>query len=217
MKWIRPAIVLIIVLTGAITFAAYPAIPDLVPSHWNAAGEVDGMMPKMPGLILLPLLMIGFTALFIVLPRIDPLRDNYRKFQDYYDGFILVFAIFLLAIQIQIILWGLGIPVSPNRVFPVLMGLLFIYLGFLLAHAEPSWFVGIRTPWTMSSYPVWKKTHRLGAKLFMLAGAISLVGVLAGTFAFLFIIVPVIAASLITVVYSFLEFRKEQVKEPKRA
>lgn len=214
MKFIRPAIVLVIILTGAITIAAYPMITDTVPSHWNAAGEVDGTMPKAIGLSLLPLLMIGFCALFALLPRIDPLRENYRKFQDYYDGFILVFALFLLAIQVQVILWGLGIPVSPNLVFPVMMGLLFIYLGFLLAHAEPSWFVGIRTPWTMSSYPVWKKTHRLGAKLFMLAGAISMIGIFAGTFAFLFIIVPVITVALITVVYSFLEFRKEQVREP---
>lgn len=217
MKLIHPAIVLVIILTGVITFAAYPAIPDIVPSHWNAAGVVDGTMPKMWGLTLIPLLMIGFTALFIVLPRVDPLRENYQKFQDYYDGFILVFTIFLFAIQIQIILWGLGIPISPNLLLPILMGTLFIYLGFLLGHAEPNWFVGIRTPWTMSSATVWKKTHRLGAKLFMLAGAISMIGIFAGTFAFLFIIVPAIAVSLITVVYSFLEFRKEQVEEPKGA
>lgn len=210
MKLIRPAIILVLILTAVITLMAYPLMPDTVASHWNAAGNVDGTMPKMWGLSLIPLLMFGFTALFVVLPRFDPLRVNYRDFQDYYDGFILVFALFLFAIQIQIILWGRGIPVSPNLVLPILMGGLFIYLGFLLGHAKPNWFVGIRTPWTMSSVTVWKKTHLLGAKLFKLAGFASLIGVFAGAYAFLFILVPVIAVSLVTVVYSYTEFRKEQ-------
>jgi uncharacterized membrane protein len=93
---------------------------------------------------------------------------------------------------------------------PVMMGALFIALGFLLEHAEPNWFVGIRTPWTMSSASVWKKTHHVGAKLFKMAGVVSIVGVLAGTYAYLFIIVPVIIVSLFAVVYSYTEFKKEQ-------
>jgi uncharacterized membrane protein len=199
----------VLILTAVITLVAYPVMPDLVASHWNAAGELNGTMPKFWGLLLIPLLMLAFCALFAVLPRIDPLRQNYQKFQDYYEGFVLIFAVFFLIIQIQIILWGLGIPVSPNLVMPVLIGGLFIYLGFLLEHAEPNWFVGIRTPWTLSSPSVWRKTHLLGGKLFKLAGVVSIIGVLAGRYAFLFILIPVIAVAMFTVVYSYIEFRKE--------
>src|SRR5512136_131192 len=145
MKLVRAAIALVLIITAAITIMAYPVMPDKVVSHWNAAGVVDGTMPKLFGLSLIPLLMLGFSALFLVLPRFDPLRENYQYFQDYYDGFILVFAVFLTAIQLQIILWGLGIPVSPNLILPVMMGVLFIYLGFLLEHVEQNWFIGIRT------------------------------------------------------------------------
>lgn len=210
MKLVRVGIVLVLIITAAMTVMVFPAMPDTVASHWNAAGNVDGTLPKLWGLALIPLLMVGFSALFFVLPWFDPLRENYRNFQDYYDGFILVFAVFLFAIQLQIILWELGIPVSPNLILPVMMGILFIYLGFLLEHVEPNWFIGIRTPWTMSSDTVWKKTHRLGAKLFKLAGALSMIGIFAGTYAFLFILIPVVAVSLVTVFYSFTEFRKEQ-------
>ncbi len=167
-------------------------------------------MGKLAGLLLLPLIMIGFVALLTVLPRIDPLMRNYEKFQNYFDGFILVFVLYLLAIQVQIILWSLGYPVSPNLTFPVLFGVLFIYLGFLLEHAEPNWFVGIRTPWTMSSVTVWKKTHETGGKLFRIAGAVSILGVFAGGFALWFILAPVLAVSLYTLVYSYVEFQKEQ-------
>lgn len=49
-------------------------------------------MPKLPGVSIIPLLTAGFITLFFVLPRIDPLRSSYLKFQRYYEGFILVFA-----------------------------------------------------------------------------------------------------------------------------
>lgn len=210
MKMIRLAIALVLILTAVITLVVYPLMPDVVASHWNAAGELDGTMPKFWGLILIPLLMYGFCALLVVLPRIDPLQKNYRKFQDYYNGFILVFATFFFFIQLEIILWGLGIFVSPNLTMPVMIGILFIYIGFLLEHAEPNWFVGIRTPWTLSSDSVWKKTHKIGAMLFKLAGVVSMIGILAGMYAWLFIIIPAIAVAVYTVVYSYIEFNKER-------
>jgi len=210
MKMIRVAIALVLILTAVMTLVAYPLMPDAVASHWNAAGDLNGTMPKFWGLILIPLLMYGFCALLVVLPRIDPLRNNYQKFQDYYDGFILVFAVFFFFVQLQIILWGLGIHISPNLTLPVMIGILFIYIGFLIGHAEPNWFVGIRTPWTLSSDSVWKKTHQRGATLFKLAGVVSMIGILAGIYAWLFILIPAIAVALYTVVYSYIEFNKEQ-------
>jgi len=210
MKLIRPAIVLVLILTAVMTLVVYPMMPDAVASHWNAAGDLNGTMPKFWGLILIPLLMYGFCALLVVLPRIDPLRNNYQKFQDYYEGFILVFATFFFFVQLQIILWGLGIHISPNLTLPVMIGILFIYIGFLIEHAEPNWFVGIRTPWTLSSDSVWKKTHQRGATLFKLAGVVSMIGILAGMYAWLFILIPAIAVAVYTVMYSYVEFRREQ-------
>ena len=210
MKLIRAAIALVLILTAVMTLVAYPVMPTVVASHWNAAGELNGTMPKFWGLTLIPLLMYGFCALFVVLPRIDPLRNNYQKFQDYYEGFILVFAAFFFLIQLQIILWGLGIHVSPNLTMPVMIGGLFVYISFLMEHAEPNWFVGIRTPWTMSSDSVWKKTHQRAGTLFKLAGVVSMIGALAGIYASLFILVPVIAVALYTVVYSYVEFKREK-------
>jgi uncharacterized membrane protein len=216
MKLVRAAIALVLIIMAGMTIVAYPVMPDAVASHWNAAGDMDGTLPKFWGLILIPLLMYGFCALFAALPRIDPLKINYPKFQASYEGFILVFSAFLFVIQLQIILWGLGVPLSPNLVMPVMIGILFIAIGFLLEHAEPNWFVGIRTPWTMSSDSVWKKTHQKGAMLFRLAGVVSMIGVLAGTHAYLFILIPVIAVALSLVVYSYTEFKKEQAAKTGR-
>lgn len=207
---VRYGILLLVVLTLAVTVIAYPALPDRIPSHWNAAGEVDGYLPTPWGVLIVPLLMIPFAALLFLLPRIDPLKANYRKFRPYYDGFILVFVGYLFVIQLQILLWGLGYPVSPNLLYPVLIGGLFIYLGFMLEHAEQNWFVGIRTPWTLSSERVWKKTHARGGTLFKVAGIVSMAGALFGPYALWFILVPALAVSAYLVVYSYLEFRREE-------
>jgi uncharacterized membrane protein len=208
-KLIRYAIIAGLIITFTLTIAIYPAVPDRVVSHWNAAGQADGYMAKFWGLFLIPLIMTGFTALFAVLPRIDPYKENYEKFRDYYEGFILLFVLFLLAIQVQIILWSSGYQISPNLTFPLLIGMLFIYIGFLLGHVEQNWFVGIRTPWTISSKTVWKKTHELGGKLFKIAGVISCAGTFAGAYALWFVLVPALVVAVYTVAYSYIEFQKE--------
>jgi uncharacterized membrane protein len=208
-KLIRFAIIAGLIITFAITIAVFPAAPDRIASHWNAAGQANGYMSKFWGLFLIPFLMTGFVVLLALLPRIDPHKENYEKFLDYYEGFILLFVLFLLAIQVQIILWSIGYQISPNLTFPLLIGVLFIYIGFLLEHAEQNWFVGIRTPWTLSSNTVWKKTHELGGKLFKIAGVISCIGIFAGVYALWFVLVPALAVAVITVTYSYYEFQKE--------
>ncbi len=206
---VRAGIAFVLVLTLAITILSYPALPDRIPSHWNINGEVNGYLAKPWGVLIVPLVMVPLTALLFLLPRIDPLRENYAKFRRQYEGFILVFAAFFFIVQMQIILWGPGYPVSPTLLFPLIAGALFIYIGSLLEHAEQNWFVGIRTPWTLSSGRVWKKTHARGGILFKIAGLVAIAGVLFGRYSLWFVLVPVLAVSVDLVIYSYLEFRNE--------
>ena len=211
------AVIAAIIFTLGVTIALYPAVPDPMASHWDIAGQVNGHAAKSWGLAIIPLVMAVFPGLFALLPRIDPLRKNYEKFQRYYDGFVLLFVLYLLVVQFQIILWNTGYPVSPNLTFPVMTGILVIYIGFLIGHAEPNWFVGIRTPWTLSSETVWKKTHETGGKLFKIAGIVCLAGVLAGRYALWFILVPVLAVAAYTVVYSYVLYQDEERRSGNRA
>lgn len=88
------------------------------------------------------------------------------------------------------------------------LGTLFYCLGILTENAKRNWFIGIRTPWTLSSDRVWDKTHKLGGRLFRLTGVIAFIGLFFQSFAILFVVVPVIAVAVYLTIYSFMEYRK---------
>ncbi|MDZ7290365.1 MAG: SdpI family protein [candidate division KSB1 bacterium] len=198
-----------VLIAFALGIYFYPQMPERVASHWNARGEVDGYMSKFWGMFLLPIILVPMVLLFIAIPRIDPLKANIAKFRKYFDGFITLLTIFLLAIYLQTILWNKGMHISPNITFPIGLGLLFFYIGILCDNAKRNWFIGIRTPWTLSNEKVWEKTHRLGGKLFKIAGVLALIGVFFRSLALFFVLVPVILVAVFTIVYSYFAYQKE--------
>lgn len=198
-----------VLLAFGIGLYVYPHLPQQVASHWNASGQVDGYMPKSGGIFLLPLVLVVVALIFAAIPRVDPLKANIEQFRNYYDGFILLFFAFMLLIYLQVVLWNIGIQISPNLVLPIGVGLLFFYIGILCEHAKMNWSIGIRTPWTLSSPTVWEKTHRVGARLFKAAGLLALLGVFFQKWAVFFILVPVLLVAVYSVVYSYLAYREE--------
>jgi uncharacterized membrane protein len=91
--------------------------------------------------------------------------------------------------------------------------MLFYYLGILSENVTRNWFIGIRTPWTMSNEKVWDKTHKLGGKLFKIIGLTSLLGVFFQNYAILFTLIPTILITIYTVVYSYFQYKKETKKD----
>ncbi|HQT91558.1 MAG TPA: SdpI family protein, partial [Candidatus Kryptobacter bacterium] len=70
-----------------------------------------------------------------------------------------------------------------------------------------NWFVGIKTPWTISSEVVWKKTHILGGWLFALTGVVYVVfAALRLSAALPSLLILLVAAS--TFIYSFFLYKK---------
>jgi len=203
------AVLVMILFSFVIGIYFYPQMPGKMASHWNAQGQVDGYMPKFWSLFLIPFILVGLALLFTAIPRIDPLKANIEKFIKYYDGLIILFFIFMLAVHFQVIFWNLGIKISPNTIFPIGIGILFFYIGILCENAKRNWFIGIRTPWTLSSERVWEKTHKIGGKLFKIAGIIAFVGVFFQNYALFFILVPVISFAAYTIIYSYFEYQKE--------
>ena len=199
----------IIVLSFVIAFYFYPQMPAEMASHWNARGEVDGYLPRFWGLFLLPLFSIGLLLLFMVIPKIDPLKANIEKFRKIYDGFVTLIIAFMFYIYILTLLWNLGIEYGMNIGIIPAIGVIFYASGILMENAKRNWFVGIRTPWTLSSERVWNKTHKIGGKLFKISGVIVFFGLFFIDYAIFFIIIPIFTLTGYLIVYSFVEYQKE--------
>jgi uncharacterized membrane protein len=199
----------IILLSFVVGIYFYPQMPEKIASHWNAQGEVDGYMSKFWGLFLMPFILVGLALLFFAIPRIDPLKENIERFRKYYDGFIILFFVFMLSTYFQVILWNMGIKISPNVILPIGLGLLFFYIGILCENAKRNWFIGIRTPWTLSNDVVWHKTHKIGGGLFKIAGVVAIFGIFFQKYTLFFILVPVILVTAYTIIYSYVKYQKE--------
>lgn len=107
------------------------------------------------------------------------------------------------------VFWNLGFRFSMNKMMMPAMGILFFYMGILVEHAKRNWFVGIRTPWTLSSGKVWDATHKLGGKLFKAAGIVAFLGIFFQKYTFWFVMIPIAFVVGFTPVYSYAEFRRE--------
>lgn len=209
MRKVTAAITGLVLLSFILSIYFYPQVPDQMATHWDSQGEVNGYMSKFWGSFFMPLLITGLVILFLVIPKIDPRKENIEMFRKHYEGFRLILILFLVMVHLHILLWNTGTQISPNAVIPLGMGLLFYYAGVLTENAEQNWFIGIRTPWTLSSEKVWKRTNRLGGKLFRIAGITAFSGVFFPEYAIYFILVPAVIVVVITVVYSYLEYKKE--------
>ncbi|MBS3119427.1 SdpI family protein [Candidatus Woesearchaeota archaeon] len=204
----RRILLVIILVSVVLSIYFYPQFPAQIASHWNARGDVNGYMPKFPGLFLMPMLLSVLFVLFSIIPVIDPLKANIRKFREYFEKFIVLLFAFLLYIQLLTIIWNLGVRFDMTLFILPALALLFFYIGILMEKARRNWFIGIRTPWTMSSDKVWANTHRLGSKLYKLVALITIAGLFFRQYALIIFIVSAVSVTVITIVYSYIEYRR---------
>ena len=189
----RPAIIIAAVLvffSFVVGLYLYPNMPATLDSHWNSAGQADGTSSKFSGLFAIPIVSLVLFLVMLFIPRIDPRKENIKKFQGYYDAIVLVMVVFFFYVYVLSIWWNLGWRFNFGIALLPAFTVLFWFMGLLLEKAKMNWFIGIRTPWTLSSERVWNKTHKVGARLFKVAALITLLGLVFRDQAILFVIVP---------------------------
>ena len=194
---------------------AWPRLPARVPTHWNIHGVPDWYSSRLVAVLLMPGIVLALNGLFRILPLLDPRRVNYEKFQDTYWLIANALVLFLLGVHALVIANGLGYPVAMARLMPVGIGLLFIVLGNSLARVQPTWFVGIRTPWTLSSDTVWRKTHRTGGFTFVIGGGVMITAAfVSGALVWVLLAAAAVLAVAVPVVQSYVLWRREQHEKP---
>lgn len=204
--FISITLIAIAVLAGLLL---WNRLPDPMPGHWNAAGEIDGYISKFWGVFLVPIISIALTGLFLIIPRIDPLKANIAQFRAAFNWFIVVFMAYMLYVYALTLVAALGTPFNMTLMLLPAVGLLFIGMGYLMSGAKRNFFIGIRTPWTLSSDTVWDKTHKLGSRLFMLGGVVTILCAFLGESGIWIMLVAMLGASFVPIVYSYVLYQRE--------
>jgi len=204
-------VLLLVVAATIVGVAFWNRLPDPMASHWGPNDEVNGYLSKFWGVFLMPLITLGMMVLFFIIPSIDPLKANIAQFRDVFNLFITWIVAFMLYVYILSLRWNLGYTgFGMSKAMLPALGILFFFVGYMLRKAKRNFFIGIRTPWTLSSDRVWDETHRLGSILFMISGALAFIGsFFGGMIAFWFLFVPLIGSTLITLVYSYVLYQRE--------
>ncbi len=202
---------ILVLLAVAFSAAVYDRLPERMASHWGVNDQVNGTISRFWGAFLMPVIALAMLALFLLVPLIDPMKANIATFRSTFNWFIVAILVFLMYLHVLTVLWNLGY--QSFRMSTVLlpgMGLLFILAGVLIRQAKRNFFIGIRTPWTLSSDRVWAQTHRVGSVLFIRCGVIAMFGaLLPGPMAFALVIVPILAATVFLLAYSYWLYQAE--------
>ncbi|MBK9006351.1 MAG: SdpI family protein [Anaerolineae bacterium] len=204
--FISVALIAIAILAGLLLWSR---LPDPMPAHWNAAGEIDGYMSKFWGVFLIPIISIALAGLFLIIPNIDPLKANIAQFRATFNWFIVVFVVYMLYVYALTLFAALGTSFNMTLMLLPAVGLLFIGIGYLMNGAKRNFFIGIRTPWTLSSDTVWDETHKLGSKLFMLGGVVTILCAFLGESGIWIMLVAMLGAAFAPIVYSYVLYQRE--------
>ncbi|MFH0969942.1 MAG: SdpI family protein [Candidatus Diapherotrites archaeon] len=206
-QWMQ-LLILFAVMLGVF---AYQNFPERIATHWNAEGNVDGYQEKGAGIILFPILVMLMYGLYVIIPKIDPLKKNIKEFQRYFGEFMIAMQLFLIYV------FGLIIAYNMKSIFNfttwMAPGFVFLLaaLGKMLTHAKRNYLIGIRTPWTLADEDVWNETHQKTGKIYQGAALLPLIGMFTGnTIAFL--LAAIIAPAIYGVVLSYILYNRKERK-----
>ena len=203
-KWILS--IVLCLLPIAAYLALYDQLPDMIPSHFNAEGAVDGYMPKDTAVYLPSLLLAGVQLLCLFAMNTDPKRENYaRQLKALVLWICPVISILMNAV---IIMFCLGVDIHMETVAPVMVGVLFMIIGNYMPKVKQNYTMGIKIPWTLNSEDNWNKTHRFAGFIFVLSGLWMIVSAVLNLND-MWAVIPALVCVFFPVIYSYLLYRKE--------
>lgn len=179
MKIVRENIVYGGLVLGMLVISAvlYPSLPDMLPRQWSFSGEVNSYWPKEIAVLVMPALALFLWIMKELLPRIDPRREQYDKFKRSYARLWLAVGVFIAILHVLTLTqYDNATALVKGLLFGI--ALLFAVIGNEMGRFQQTFFVGIRTPWTLADERVWRKTHRVGARWMTLVGVVNMVQIL---------------------------------------
>lgn len=210
-KYLKESLMWFFILLPYVYLATiWNLLPDQVPTHFNLDGNVDSWSRKTSLLLIPCALGLSIYLLMFIIPAIDPKKKIMQMGEKYFSVRLLM-TIFMSVLSIYILkTTNVGSLKNPNMLIALIGGFDAI-LGNYFQTVKPNYFLGIRTPWTLESEQVWKNTHRLAGRLWMIGGLLIVIisFTIQSTYAlaFVFLFITLILA-IVPIIYSYTEFKK---------
>ena len=186
----------------------YGRLPEEVPIHWNAAGEVDGYAPKTMAVFGLPVFLFALELVMFFVVLNDPKKQNQSKvIRDL--GFWCVPCVGLIVYPMTIFS-ALGYEFPVTTIAVALCGLLFVVIGNYMPKTKQNYTIGIKLPWTLDDPENWHKTHRLAGFIWVVTGVILIGCAFVPKFAAPVLVAVLVISVLIPTAYSYMLYRKKQ-------
>ena len=216
---VRGLLVINLLLAAAMAAFGWWAASRLAPGtqlpiHWNAAGQADGFAEANSALLWPAAMSVMLGLLMAAIPRLEPLQDRLEASAPVLRATWIGVMLLMVYVQVMIAAPALGWAIGPDLLLAG-VGVLMVVIGNALPKSRPSFFVGIRTPWTLTDTDNWIATHRLGGKLMMAAGVVMVLAAfvpLAPEWRLTAMIAPILAASVVPVAYSWWLWRSRPAR-----
>ena len=165
--------------------------------------------------MVLPLVALVIYFVMLLVPRIDPGRANYASFAPAYNTVRMLVLLVLAAVQVFSVLEARGRVMNMDMIVPLFVGIILVVVGNVLGKLRPNWFVGIRTPWTLSSKESWLRTHRAGGWVFIVSGVLMMIVGLFRSQWYLGVLRGCLSAGVLgLIVYSYVVWKNDPEKTP---
>ena len=202
-------IVLIPMLVGV---AFWDALPEQVAIHWGASGEPDGWCSKAFAVYAVPLIMLALHWACLFATRFDKKNRNQNpKMMNI--TYWLVPAVSWVANGMTYA-DALGSDIEVIRILPIILGVIFLFIGNYLPKCTQNRTVGIRIKWTFESEENWNATHRFGGKVLVIGAIVLLATALAPEEILAWLMIGIVLAmAAVPLIYSYCFSRKKSKKE----
>lgn len=205
-------IIVLILLYGIVAFILYPHMPETIATHWNFNGVADSFSPKLWGVLIMPIFFVSIFITYALFYRSDFFKNKDLKKQ--LDLTIVLAMLFLFYVSILSLVYNTGVHFNFSYFIIPATSVLFIVLGVIsMKIKKRNLFFGIRTPWTLTDDEVWIKTHKLGGKLFIIMGVVTLIALFYLKYFTIIFFAEIIGIILIIFIYSYVLYKKKQKKK----
>jgi uncharacterized membrane protein len=210
--WFSGLVLLIMLGVSLFAWVKLPASAS-IPVHWGLNGQPDRYGSKFEALLIMPIIATLLILLQWAIPKLSPQKANLEDSAKAYNMLWLALSVFLLGMHILTALVSLNVVMDLVTGLTVMMGIMFMIIGNYMGKMRTNYFVGIRTPWTLESKQSWNKTHRLGGKVFVAVGLLTVVSgiLLEPTWTFIVMMGGLLGGSLGLVYYSYYVWKQEKV------